>query len=452
MFKIGDFSKLSCVSVKTLRYYDELGLLKPAHVDHFTGYRYYSADQLPRLNRILALKDLGFSLEQTLRLLEGALVPAQMRDILRMKQAELHQHVQDEQARLVRVEAGLRLIEQEDTMPEYDVVLKRIEAKSVASARKVAPTFGEISAFVREVHTALEQHGLTPIAPSLNIYHHMGFLDRDMEIEVAVPIDTASTIDIAMPSGERITSQVLPAVQVMACLTRQITDETISSAYNTMGMWIQSNGYRIVGPSREICQPLDQSHAAGAFLIEIQFPVELEKRLEVAKAVLAPHDLTRLTERSRQALQFAREETRALEHSAISAAHLFVGLMRENNSFAAHVLSDLGVTPDQVRGAATALGSSDTMMQHEVSLDEGSRRVFARAAQEAKQHGHDYIGTEHILLALMHAADPLIGVALQRANISPDQVSAHVEEVLNAQANAPDYYSMASDARQRTPT
>src|SRR5215210_6960752 len=162
MFKIGDFSKLSCVSVKTLRYYDELGLLKPAHVDHFTGYRFYSADQLPQLNRILALKDLGFSLEQAMRLLEGALVPTQMREILLMKQAELHQRVQDEQLRLARVEARLRLIEQEDTMPEYDVVLKRTEAKTVASARKVAPTFGEIHEFEREVHTALEQHGLTP--------------------------------------------------------------------------------------------------------------------------------------------------------------------------------------------------------------------------------------------------------------------------------------------------
>lgn len=61
MFKIGEFSKLSQVSVKALRYYDELGLLKPASVDRFTAYRYYSADQRPRLNRILALKDLGIA-------------------------------------------------------------------------------------------------------------------------------------------------------------------------------------------------------------------------------------------------------------------------------------------------------------------------------------------------------------------------------------------------------
>jgi effector-binding domain-containing protein len=353
-----------------------------------------------------------------------------MREILRMKQAELHQRVQDEQARLVRVEARLKLIEQEDTMPEYDVVLKRIEAKTVVSARKVAPTFGEMHQFEREVHTALKQHGLRPIAPSLNIYHHMGLLDRDMEIEVATPVEAASSIDIPLPSGERITSQVLPAIQVMACLTQQVTNDTITGAYNAMGMWIQSNGYRIVGPSREICQPLDQGDQTGAFLIEIQFPVESENRLETAKAVLAPHDLTRLTERSRQALQFAREETRACGHPAISAAHLLVGLMRERNSFAAHVLRDLGVTLNQARATVTTLVASDSVPPHELALDEGSRRVFVLAAEEAKQHSHDYIGTEHILLALTSDADAIVAALWRQVGITPAQVRTQVEQML----------------------
>ena len=71
MLKIGDFSKFSRVSIKTLRYYDEIGLLKPAEVDKFTGYRYYSVDQLSRLNRIMGLKDLGLSLEEINQLLAG---------------------------------------------------------------------------------------------------------------------------------------------------------------------------------------------------------------------------------------------------------------------------------------------------------------------------------------------------------------------------------------------
>jgi len=98
--------------VKTLRYYDEIGLLKPAQVDRFTGYRYYSEDQLPRLNRILALKDLGLSLEQIGRLLDDDLPPAQLRGMLRLKQAEIQQCVEEEQARLARVEMRLRQIEQ----------------------------------------------------------------------------------------------------------------------------------------------------------------------------------------------------------------------------------------------------------------------------------------------------------------------------------------------------
>jgi DNA-binding transcriptional MerR regulator len=112
MFKIGEFSRISRVSVKTLRYYDGIGLLTPARVDLFTGYRYYSADQLPRLNRILALKDLGLSLEQIAALLDDDLPPAEIRGMLRLKRVEIQQHLEEEQARLARVEARLKQIEQ----------------------------------------------------------------------------------------------------------------------------------------------------------------------------------------------------------------------------------------------------------------------------------------------------------------------------------------------------
>ena len=95
MFKIGDFSKISQVSMRMLRHYDEIGLLKPAHVDPFTGYRSYSADQLPRLNRILALRDLGLSLEEIGRVLDDDLPASELRGMLRLKQAELRQRRAD---------------------------------------------------------------------------------------------------------------------------------------------------------------------------------------------------------------------------------------------------------------------------------------------------------------------------------------------------------------------
>ncbi len=111
MFKIGDFARIGRISVKTLHHYDDIGLLKPAHVDVATGYRYYTLDQLPRLNRILALKDLGFSLEQIASLLNEPLAVAELRGMLRLKRAELQRLVQAEQARLNRVEARLKQIE-----------------------------------------------------------------------------------------------------------------------------------------------------------------------------------------------------------------------------------------------------------------------------------------------------------------------------------------------------
>jgi DNA-binding transcriptional MerR regulator len=112
MLRIGKFSRLSQVPVRTLRYYDEIGLLKPAQADRFTGYRYYSVDQLPRLNRILTLKDMGLSLDQIAQLLEDELSPAEIRGMLRLKRAQIQQHIEEEQGRLARVEAQLRQIEE----------------------------------------------------------------------------------------------------------------------------------------------------------------------------------------------------------------------------------------------------------------------------------------------------------------------------------------------------
>jgi DNA-binding transcriptional MerR regulator len=91
--------------VKTLHYYDQIGLLKPAKIDRFTGYRYYTIDQLSRLNRILASRDLGFTLEHITTLLDKDLLAAQIRGMLRMRQVDIHQQMEDMQTRLRRVDA-----------------------------------------------------------------------------------------------------------------------------------------------------------------------------------------------------------------------------------------------------------------------------------------------------------------------------------------------------------
>src|SRR5689334_20706419 len=158
MFKIGDFSRLSrLVSVRALRYYEEVGLLKPVRVDRYTGYRYYSVSQLPRLNRILALKDLGFSLEQVEAVLTSLSLD-QLRGMLILKRAEVEQQVAQEQDRLARIAARLKQIEEENTMPNYEVVLKTVSPLLVAARRVTIPTNDQVPAYLGPAFTEVYDH------------------------------------------------------------------------------------------------------------------------------------------------------------------------------------------------------------------------------------------------------------------------------------------------------
>src|SRR6185503_14442023 len=100
MFKIGEFSKFTRVTVKMLRHYDELGLLAPSFVEPDTGYRYYLADQLPRLNQIIALKDLGFSLDAIAALVDERTPPGERAAVLGERRTELERAIADDTTRL----------------------------------------------------------------------------------------------------------------------------------------------------------------------------------------------------------------------------------------------------------------------------------------------------------------------------------------------------------------
>lgn len=281
MLKIGDLSKLSQVSVKTLRYYDEVGLLKPSQVDRFTGYRYYSIDQIPRLNRILAFKDLGLSLEQIGRLLDEDLPPAQIRGMLRMKQAEIQDQLQDEQSRLRRIEARLRQIELEDSMPTYDIVLKKVDPQKVISIRDTLPTYGDQIHLWIELANYLIARKAKAAGPSITIYHDPEYRERDVELETATPVSAP------LPESQRVKVRELPGIDLAATLIHKGRYENFGQSYAALASWIEANGYRITGPNREVyllcaANVYDDPTVFGEFvtenpdefLTEIQFPVE----------------------------------------------------------------------------------------------------------------------------------------------------------------------------------
>src|SRR5688500_4889477 len=177
MFSIGEFARFAGVSVRTVRYYDEVGLLPPVAVDPTTGYRSYGADQLARIHRIVALKELGLSLRQLQPLLDD-LDQAELRGMLQLKRAELEDRVAEEQERLARVERHLRAIEQENEMPP-DVILKSVPELRVAAVKCKRPVSGfdevphSITPAVLRLITAIDRGRVKPTGP-LFVYYEDG--------------------------------------------------------------------------------------------------------------------------------------------------------------------------------------------------------------------------------------------------------------------------------------
>jgi effector-binding domain-containing protein len=269
MFKIGDFSMLSRVSVKTLRYYDEIGLLKPVKVDRFTSYRYYSAEHLPRLNYIIALKDMGLSLEEIATLVNNQLTPHQMRDIFVLKRGELQRRVSEEQRQLERVEKLLVQLEKEGKMPDYQIVIKKLEPMKVASVRGTVPTYHDISILFDKMSPLFQNHASAIVGPPIAIYHDMEYREKDVDIEVAMPIAG----DLSLP--EPIKVGELPGVEEAASLIYKGPYETISQAYQALMAWCEANGYELAGPDREVyLTSPEKTTDPSDYITELQQPVK----------------------------------------------------------------------------------------------------------------------------------------------------------------------------------
>lgn len=272
MFKIGDFSKICQVPVSALRYYADIGLLEPRQIDSFTGYRYYSLDQLPRLNRILALKDLGLSLEQIRILMTETVSSEEIRGMLRMKQSEIQQIVEEEQARLERVAARLKQMELEGKMPEQEVVLKSIEGQHVLALREIIPVPEHVGKLLEETCTAAMIQGAEFAGAPFVIFHDPEFKPTDMDVEVVIPVAKSFKTAIGLGGGRHLKIQDLPALKFVASLIHKGDFDKVGESYTALGKWIGKNGYRIAGPPREIYLATPDSETGA--ITEVQWPVE----------------------------------------------------------------------------------------------------------------------------------------------------------------------------------
>lgn len=270
MYKIGEFSKLGFVTVQTLRHYDEIGLLKPTKVEPLTGYRYYSADQLPRIQYISALKNLGLSLDDIAMLINDNLEFKDMRKLFILKRSELQQRITAEQQRLIQVERFLQQMEDNGNLPKYQVTLKKIEPIIIASIREVLPEFSgtEIARMFQELIGFVMSSQAKPAGPTMMIYNDEDYKEQDADIEVAFQIDRT------VPTDGRIKIYRLPEISQAATIVFKGSYEEMGEAYNAVMSWIANNDYRINGVCRELylVSPGDTSDPSQ-YVSEIQIPV-----------------------------------------------------------------------------------------------------------------------------------------------------------------------------------
>jgi DNA-binding transcriptional MerR regulator len=267
MFGIGEFASAGRVSVRMLRHYDALGLLRPARVDAVTGYRLYEAHQLSRLNRIVALKDLGFTLAQVQVILDEKVSTAELQGMLRLRQAELESQIAVDSARLRQVEARIRSIENEGAMPTHDVQIKQIPAVRVAELTGLARDFepGSIGPVVGPLFSDLAARiraaGVTMMCPGVAYYDETpdGIL-----VHAAFPVT-------AEPDGYDFAVVELPGIERAATIVHHGAMDQVMPTGQALARWIDENGYRPLGLLREVY--LDVTGGQENWVTELQTPV-----------------------------------------------------------------------------------------------------------------------------------------------------------------------------------
>jgi DNA-binding transcriptional MerR regulator len=273
MFRIGDFSRIARVSARLLRFYDEIGLLTPAHADSRTGYRYYDADQLVQLNRIVVLKELGFNLEQIDAVMKRRVSAAELRGMLLLRRNDAERAIALESQRLRQLETRIAQIETEGCLSSEDVVIRVEPARRVLSMRRLVPSF----AAARAVITELREHS-RPLRPAegwgqlVAIAHSPDFEPDDIDVELGFTLSAGTAIDI--PPGSPLAVRELPNVDRMAVCVRVGLPEDAHLVTAKIGRFLHASGDTLAGPGREVfLQPpnLERMHEA---VVEMQFPVE----------------------------------------------------------------------------------------------------------------------------------------------------------------------------------
>ena len=242
MLKIGEFSKLSRVSVRMLRHYDEIGLRKPAEIDRFTDYRYYREAQLPVVCRITALKDMGFSLADIVKILDAYDDKEKLEQFFAARQMELEALSRDTAYKLTLLDAARKRLRKEENM-SYNVTVKTIPERYAATVHTTIPRYEDEGMVWSILVGETCRMELTPDDPCLCA---VTFLDGEYK-EKDVEVLAWKTVKGQYPDTEHVKFRTLPEVTVASC-TFKGSYELITDVYAALTAWIDANGYSYAGP------------------------------------------------------------------------------------------------------------------------------------------------------------------------------------------------------------
>ena len=271
MFSIGEFAQHGRVSVRMLRHYDAIGLLRPACVDPVTGYRSYQASQLAQLNRVIALKDLGFTLQQVQEIMAEQVSAAELRGMLRLRRAEIQSRIDAETSRLARVEARLATIEDEARVPVDGVVIKGLAPVRVAELAGVAGSYEPeaITPVIQPLYCDLWQRmagaPVTAAGPAMAYYEDAPASDGAIVVHAAVPVAGGTDGDHGFAVVD------LAEVDRAAVIIHRGSMDDVLPAVQALARWIDASGYRAAGYAREVT--LDWSPDPDRWVTELQQPI-----------------------------------------------------------------------------------------------------------------------------------------------------------------------------------
>ena len=260
MFGISTVARLGGVSVRTLRYYDQIGLLRPAWTDPSSGYRWYEPEQLRRLHRIVALRDMGVRLVEIARMLDESVSTDELRGILLLRRAEAHDRLAADAERLARVEARLSQME-EPNMSEYDVVVKNTDAEWVVAITETVQSVDSIGAVQEQlwprVHAVLDELGVVRDPPSIAVERGTG----PIELTAAIPVPDG--VDYSANGAQTFE---LPGLERAA--TTVMYGDDFNGGFSALHAWIEQAGEVEAGELREIY--LDCDGPRNTWVVELQ--------------------------------------------------------------------------------------------------------------------------------------------------------------------------------------